>query len=151
MRRSGRARSVPCRTLSVAMRLRRATMRTPASRSTAARAGRRSSLTTTRWSTRATSRSRWVPTTSRARRRAKVVFDNHQVEYTGNIAIAMGTYYFTCATTGDETRVEYTFGYKRCDDGKARIFLHHSSVPYAMPAAATKEKKVEEKEERRRG
>jgi len=62
---------------------------------------------------------------------AKVVFDNHQVEYTGNIAIAMGTYYFTCATTGDETRVEYTFGYKRCDDGKPRIFLHHSSVPYA--------------------
>jgi len=61
---------------------------------------------------------------------AKVIFDNHEVEYTGNIAIAMGTYYFTCATTGDVSRVEYTFGYKRCDDGKPRIFLHHSSVPY---------------------
>ena len=61
----------------------------------------------------------------------KVVFDNHQTEYSGNVAISQGTYYFTCATTGDETRVEYTFGYKRCDDGKPRIFLHHSSVPYA--------------------
>ena len=29
------------------------------------------------------------------------------------------------------SRVEYTFGYKRSDDdGKPRIFLHHSSVPY---------------------
>jgi len=62
---------------------------------------------------------------------SNVVFDNHQVEYIGIVAIAMGTYYFTCATTGDEVRVEYTFGYKRNDDGKARIFLHHSSVPYS--------------------
>ena len=52
------------------------------------------------------------------------------------MAIAMGNYYFTCATTGDRTQVEYTFGYKRCDDGKTRIFLHHSSVPYSAPAAA---------------
>ncbi len=62
---------------------------------------------------------------------ANVKFDNHQIEYLGNAAIAMGTYYFTCATTGDVARVEYTFGYKRNDDGKPRIFLHHSSVPYA--------------------
>ena len=61
---------------------------------------------------------------------SKVVFKNSEVDYSGNIAIAMGTYWFTCATTGEETRVEYTFGYKRCDDGKPRIFLHHSSVPY---------------------
>ena len=60
----------------------------------------------------------------------EVVFKNHQIEYTGNVAIAMGSYDFTCATTGDETTVEYTFGYKRCDDGKPRIFLHHSSMPY---------------------
>ena len=59
-----------------------------------------------------------------------VVFDNHQVDLNGNVAIAMGTYTFTCATTGDDVKVEYTFGYKRNDDGKARIFLHHSSVPY---------------------
>merc|ERR1719408_480996 len=50
--------------------------------------------------------------------------------FAGPMAIAMGSYVFTCATTGDESTVEYTFGYKRNKDGKARIFLHHSSVPY---------------------
>ena len=46
------------------------------------------------------------------------------------MGIAMGNYYFTCATTGNKSKVEYTFGYARCDDGKVRIFLHHSSLPY---------------------
>merc|ERR1719335_1540916 len=64
-----------------------------------------------------------------------VVFDNHQIDLNGNTAIAMGTYYFTCATTGDKTKVEYSFGYKRNSDGKLRIFLHHSSVPFAVPSA----------------
>merc|ERR1712039_746823 len=58
------------------------------------------------------------------------VYDNHQIELKGGLGIAMGNYVFTCATTGDKTRVEYTFGYIRCDDGKVRIFLHHSSIPY---------------------
>merc|ERR1711979_160839 len=61
-----------------------------------------------------------------------VVFDNHQIELKGSIAIAMGNYFFTSAKDGSETKVEYTFGYKRCDDGKVRIFLHHSSVPYKV-------------------
>ncbi len=61
----------------------------------------------------------------------EVVFTNHQIDLNGPVAIAMGSYVFTCATTGDESKVEYTFGYKRNDDGKARIFLHHSSVPYS--------------------
>jgi len=60
-----------------------------------------------------------------------VVFTNHGIELIGPSAIAMGSYVFTCATTGDKSKVEYTFGYKRNDDGKPRIFLHHSSVPYA--------------------
>ena len=60
---------------------------------------------------------------------SKVVFTNHATEYSGNVAFAMGSYDFTCATTGEVSTVEYTFGYKRCDDGKVRIFLHHSSVP----------------------
>ena len=59
-----------------------------------------------------------------------VVFTNHGIELIGPSAIAMGSYVFTCATTGDKSKVEYTFGYKRNDDGKPRIFLHHSSVPY---------------------
>merc|ERR1719159_1885065 len=61
---------------------------------------------------------------------ANVRFDNHMIDVNGNTAIAMGNYYFTCATTGDVAKVEYTFGYKKCVDGKVRIFLHHSSVPY---------------------
>jgi len=61
---------------------------------------------------------------------ADVVFTNHNIELLGPAAVAMGSYVFTCATTGDTAKVEYTFGYKRNDDGNARIFLHHSSVPY---------------------
>ena len=60
-----------------------------------------------------------------------VVFENHQIEMYGDVAIAMGNYYFTCATTGGEFKVEYTIGYTRCADDKVRIFLHHSSVPYS--------------------
>merc|ERR1712032_891993 len=65
-----------------------------------------------------------------------VVFDNHQIELTGNAAIAMGNYFFTSAADGSKTKVEYTFGYKKNDDGKARIFLHHSSVPYSSGTSA---------------
>ena len=60
----------------------------------------------------------------------KVVFNNYKIYLNDNIATAMGTYDFTCATTGETTTAEFTFGYKRCSDGKVRIFLHHSSVPY---------------------
>ena len=42
----------------------------------------------------------------------------------------MGSYVFTNATDASTVKVEYTFGYKKNDDGKLRIFLHHSSVPY---------------------
>merc|ERR1719324_1789241 len=66
------------------------------------------------------------------------VYTNHKITVTEDVALAMGTYDFTCATTGDVSTVEYTFGYKRCDDDKVRIFLHHSSVPYsAAPAPVT--------------
>jgi hypothetical protein len=64
---------------------------------------------------------------------SKVVFKNHDIELLGPVAISMGHYIFTCATgeeKGQETSVEVTFGYKRNADGKARIFLHHSSMPY---------------------
>jgi hypothetical protein len=62
---------------------------------------------------------------------AKCVYDNHNIVLKNEVAVAMGNYVFTCATTNDEVKVEYTFGYQRCDDGVVRIFLHHSSVPYA--------------------
>merc|ERR1712050_395225 len=65
-----------------------------------------------------------------------VVFRNHKVDLNGPTAQAMGDYIFTDATSGDEVRVEYTFGYKRCDDGNVRIYLHHSSVPYTPAGPA---------------
>ncbi|OLP88542.1 hypothetical protein AK812_SmicGene30112 [Symbiodinium microadriaticum] len=71
-----------------------------------------------------------------------VVFRNHQVDVSGNVAIAMGNYFFTSAADGSKTKVEYTFGYKKNADGKVRIFLHHSSVPFASPAAEISEEEV---------
>ena len=71
----------------------------------------------------------------------KVVFDNHKITFDGTTALTMGSYYFTCATTGEVTIADFTFGYKRCIDGKPRIFLHHSSVPYRsnQPQTTNKE------------
>merc|ERR1719486_808891 len=74
-----------------------------------------------------------------------VTFRNHQIETFGSVAHAMGDYVFVDATSGDKVRVEYTFGYKRCEDGAVRICLHHSSVPYtpAGPAPITMEEVLE--------
>merc|ERR1719487_1979187 len=73
---------------------------------------------------------------------ASVAFDNHQIDLNGPTATAMGQYVFTCATTGDLVKVEYTFGYKRNEDGNVRIYLHHSSVPYAVAPAPVTESEV---------
>jgi len=62
---------------------------------------------------------------------SNVDFNNHKVDLNGPTAQAMGDYTFTDATSGDKVNVYYTFGYKRNDDGKVRIYLHHSSVPYS--------------------
>lgn len=62
----------------------------------------------------------------------KVEFQNHNIVCHDDVAIAMGTYFFTNATTNERVKVEYTFGYKRNNDKKIRIFLHHSSVPYKV-------------------
>merc|ERR1719171_2876003 len=75
---------------------------------------------------------------------SNVVFTNHQIDLNGPTAVAMGSYDFTDASSGDVVTVEYTFGYKRCADGKPRIFLHHSSVPYsAAPAPITEAEVLE--------
>ena len=47
-----------------------------------------------------------------------------------DMAIAMGNYYFT-TTSGDEIKVEYTFGYVKDDEGKLRIVVHKSALPYS--------------------
>jgi hypothetical protein len=48
----------------------------------------------------------------------------------GSTAKAMGNYYFT-DTDGNDTKVEYTFGYTRNDAGDLVINLHHSSLPFS--------------------
>eukprot|EP00438_Fugacium_kawagutii_P013179 Skav230175 [mRNA] locus=scaffold196:63757:70500:- [translate_table: standard] len=68
-----------------------------------------------------------------------VLFDNHQIDFQGNVAIAMGNYYFSSAGDGSINKVEYTFGYKKCEDGKVRICLHHSSIPYHGAASVSEE------------
>ena len=60
---------------------------------------------------------------------SKVRFDNHTVKFHGNIAIAMGHYFFT-GPDGKEVKVEYTKGYVKCAEGKVKIFLQDSSLPY---------------------
>lgn len=47
-----------------------------------------------------------------------------------NLAIAMGNYYFT-KTTGEEVKVEYTLGYEKDSNGKLRIIVHKSALPYS--------------------
>ncbi len=58
----------------------------------------------------------------------KVRFENTGIILEENRAIAMGNYYFT-DLSGDETKVEYTFGYIKTGDG-LKIDLHHSSLLY---------------------
>jgi hypothetical protein len=45
-------------------------------------------------------------------------------------AMAMGNYYFT-GPDGNETKVEYSFGYVLDDEGELKINLHHSSLPFS--------------------
>lgn len=60
----------------------------------------------------------------------KVRFDNDHIKMFGNKAIAMGHYYFT-DKNGDETKVEYTKGYVKTEDGRVLLFLQDSSLPYS--------------------
>lgn len=61
---------------------------------------------------------------------AAVRFENNSLFLDVDSAGAMGNYYFTDAKTGEETKVEFTFAYRRAVDGRLVIFLHHSSLPY---------------------
>lgn len=59
----------------------------------------------------------------------KVRFENAGTFIHGDYTIAMGNYFFT-PKEGEEVKVEYTFGYIKGKDGKLKINLHHSSLPY---------------------
>jgi hypothetical protein len=58
-----------------------------------------------------------------------VRWENNGIFTTDDAAMAMGNYYFT-GPDGTETKVEYSFGYIKDDEGDLKINLHHSSLPY---------------------
>ena len=58
-----------------------------------------------------------------------VRFENEGLYSGSDLAMAMGNYFFT-DPDGSEVKVEYSFGYVRGADGKLKIMLQHSSVPY---------------------
>lgn len=60
----------------------------------------------------------------------KVKFENSGIVIRGDTALAMGNYYFT-DTEGQDTMVEYSFGYIPDEKGALRIVLHHSSLPFS--------------------
>ncbi|MEL7198248.1 MAG: phosphoribosyl-AMP cyclohydrolase [Pseudomonadota bacterium] len=65
-----------------------------------------------------------------------VRFENEGIVTDDDNAIAMGNYFFTGAD-GNVTKVEYTFGYVRDEDGNLKINTHHSSMPFAPVAVAS--------------
>lgn len=60
-----------------------------------------------------------------------VRFGTQQIITDTDSATAMGNYYFTPVGSKQETKVEYTFGYMKDDEGALRINVHHSSLPYS--------------------
>ena len=58
-----------------------------------------------------------------------VRWNNYGTIIDSESATAMGEYYFT-DTKGGITKAEYTFQYRRGPDGRLKIVVHHSSIPY---------------------
>ncbi len=56
-------------------------------------------------------------------------YRNAAVYINGDMAITMGKVSLT-DKSGQVTTVDKTWGFKKTDDGKIRIVLHHSSLPY---------------------
>ena len=61
-----------------------------------------------------------------------VRFENETIILEENRALAMGNYFFT-DLNGDESKVEYTFGYVKDEEGNLKIDVHHSSLPFSPP------------------
>jgi len=58
----------------------------------------------------------------------KIRFENKRICIEGNIAITMGNYFMI--KDNIETKVEYSFVYKKDHQGNLRIILHDSHLPY---------------------
>lgn len=63
----------------------------------------------------------------------KVRYDNNAAEngiqIHGDVAITMGNVYLTNAK-GEEIMVDKTFVFRRCKDGKLRLCVHKSALPF---------------------
>lgn len=63
----------------------------------------------------------------------KVRYDNNAAEngiqIHGDLAITMGNVYLS-NSKGDEVMVDKTFVFRRCSDGKLRLCVHKSSLPF---------------------
>lgn len=59
----------------------------------------------------------------------KYEFKNAAVFISGNIALTMGNVMLT-DTSGNVTKVDKTWGFKKDTKGQLRIVLHHSSLPF---------------------
>ena len=59
----------------------------------------------------------------------KYEFKNAAVQIHGDVALTMGNVFLT-DKKGNVTKVDKTWAFKKDDQGKLRIILHHSSLPY---------------------
>lgn len=59
-----------------------------------------------------------------------VRWENAGIKIYGNTALAMGNYYFTPASGGEEVKVEFSFVYVKEPGGLLKIVLHDSHLPY---------------------
>jgi hypothetical protein len=63
----------------------------------------------------------------------KVTYDNNAAEngiqIHGDIAITMGNVYLTSGK-GEEVKVDKTFVFRKCKDGKLRLCVHKSALPF---------------------
>lgn len=66
-----------------------------------------------------------------------VRFENTGFIFEDTKAFAMGNYFFT-DIDGSEKQVEYSIGVFRTKNGRLKINLHHSSLPYLHPKHETK-------------
>ncbi|MOA25637.1 hypothetical protein D3C78_1463760 [compost metagenome] len=57
-------------------------------------------------------------------------YDNAAVYINGNMGLTMGTVHLV-DRDNKEVDVDKTWGFRKGDDGKVRIVLHHSSLPYS--------------------
>jgi len=60
----------------------------------------------------------------------KIRWENIGIKIIGNMAVAMGNYYFTAENNNSEIKVEYTFAYTKDYEGNLRIILHDSHLPF---------------------